>query len=102
MSLCFTTHNPTNGAETKVLLAEANIITLFPKTTGNRALKYLLDSYLGMDKSQIAKLKKLKSRAVSVIRGYPQDFHIVLPLAILKTFLISFHCKSNSRLLIPR
>ena len=72
VSLCFTTHNPTNGAETKVLLAEAHIITVFPKTTGNRALKYLLDSYLGMDKSQIAKLKKLKSRAVSVIRGYPQ------------------------------
>jgi hypothetical protein len=69
VSLCFTTHNPTNGAETKVLLAEAHIITVFPKTTGNRALKYLLDSYLGMDKSQIA---KLKSRAVSVIRGYPQ------------------------------
>ena len=72
VSLCFTTHNPTNGAETKVLLAEAHIITVFPKTSGNRALKYLLDSYLGMDKSHIAKLKKLKSRAVSVIRGYPQ------------------------------
>lgn len=72
VSLCFTTHNPTNGVETKILLAEAHIITVFPKTTGNRALKYLLDSYLGMDKNQIAKLKKMKSRAVSVIRGYPQ------------------------------
>ena len=72
VSLCFTTHNPCAGNETKILLAEAHIITVFPKTTGNRALKYLLDSYLGMDKSQIAKLKKLKSRAVSVIRGYPQ------------------------------
>jgi hypothetical protein len=72
VSLCFTTHNPTNGAETKILLAEAHIITVFPKTTGNRALKYLLDSYLGMDKNQIAKLKKMKSRAISIIRGYPQ------------------------------
>ena len=72
VNLCFTTHNPTNGAETKVLLAEAHIITVFAKTTGNRALKYLLDNYLGMDKSQIAKLKKMKSRAVSIIRGYPQ------------------------------
>jgi len=72
VSLCFTTHNPTNGAETKVLLAEAHIITVFAKITSNRALKYLLDNYLGMDKSQIAKLKKMKSRAVSVIRGYPQ------------------------------
>ena len=57
------------------LLAEAHVITVFPKTTGNRALKVLkdiLDSYLGMDKSQIAKLKKMKSREVSIIRGYPQ------------------------------
>jgi hypothetical protein len=72
VSLCFTTHNLTIGAETKVLLAEAHIITLFPKTTGSRALKYILDAYLGIDKSQITKLKKMKSRAVSIIRGYPQ------------------------------
>jgi DNA segregation ATPase FtsK/SpoIIIE-like protein len=37
VSLCFTTQNPTNGAETKVLLAEAHIINVFPKTTANRA-----------------------------------------------------------------
>ena len=72
VSLCFTTHSPTNGAETKILLSEAHIITCFAKTTGSRALKYLLDNYLGMDKKQIEKLKKMKSRAVSVIRGYPQ------------------------------
>ena len=72
VSLCFTTHSPTNGAETKILLSEAHIITVFAKTTGSRALKYLLDNYLGMDKKQIEKLKKMKSRAVSVIRGYPQ------------------------------
>ena len=71
VSVCFTTHNPTNGAETKLLLSEAHVITVFPRTTGNRALKYLLDSYLGLDKKQIDKLKKMKSRAVSVIRGYP-------------------------------
>ena len=57
-SLIMTTHNPTNGAETKLLLAEAHIITVFPTTTENRALKYLLDSYLGLDKKQIDKIKK--------------------------------------------
>ena len=71
VSVCFTTHNPTNGAKTKILLSEAHIITVFPKTTGNRALKYLLDSYLGLDKKQIDRIKKMKSRAVSIIRGYP-------------------------------
>ena len=71
-SICYTTHSATNGAETKLLLSEAHVITVFPRTTGSRALKYLLDSYLGMDKRQIEKTKKMKSRAVSVIRGYPQ------------------------------
>ena len=70
-SICFTTHNPTNGAETKLLLSEAHVITVFPRTTGNRALKYLLDSYLGLDKKQIDKLKKMNSRAISILRGYP-------------------------------
>ena len=69
--MCFTTHNPCAGNETKILLAEAHVITVFPKTTGNRALKYLLDSYLRLDQKQINKIKKMNSRAVSIIRGYP-------------------------------
>ena len=70
VSICFTTHSPTAEAETKLLLIEATIVVIFPKTTGNRALKYLLDSYLGLDKKQIERVKKMKSRAVSIIRGY--------------------------------
>ena len=31
VSVCFTTHNPTNGADTKVSLAKAHIITVFQK-----------------------------------------------------------------------
>jgi hypothetical protein len=31
----------------------------------------LLDNYLGFDKKQIEKIKKMNSRAVSVIRGCP-------------------------------
>jgi len=72
VSIYFTTHSPTAGAETTLLLIEATIVVIFPKTTGNRALKYLLDSYLGLDKKQIERDKKMKSRAVSIIRGYPQ------------------------------
>ena len=71
VSICFTTHSPCAGNETKILLSEANIITIFAKTTGNRALKYLLDNYLGLDKKQIDRIKKLNSRAVSIIRGFP-------------------------------
>ena len=38
---------------------------------GNSALKYLLDNYLGLDTKQIKEIKKMKTRAVSIIRGYP-------------------------------
>jgi len=71
VSICFTTHSPCAGNETKILLSEANIIVVCPRTTGSRALKYLLDNYLGMDKKQIDRIKSLKSRAVSIIRGFP-------------------------------
>ena len=71
VSICFTTHTLTNGNESKILLSEANAIVVFPKTTGNRTLKYLLDNYLGLDAKQIKKIKSLKSRAVTIIRGYP-------------------------------
>ena len=33
VSICFTTHSPCAGNETKILLSEANIIVVFPRTT---------------------------------------------------------------------
>ena len=48
-----------------------NTITIFPHGLGGRSLKYLLDQYLvGLDKHQINKLKNLKSRWVTIIKGY--------------------------------
>jgi len=72
VSICFKTHSPTStaGQETKLLLIEATIIVIFHRTSGNKALHYFLDNYLGLDKKQIERVKKMKSRAVSIIRGY--------------------------------
>ena len=53
------------------MLNETNSITMFPSGLGGRSLKYLLDQYLGLDKQQIKKLKNLKSRWVSVVKGFP-------------------------------
>jgi hypothetical protein len=39
---------------------------------GGRSLKYLLESYLGLDKEQIQKIKSTPSRWVTVIKTYPQ------------------------------
>lgn len=70
-SLIYTSHIANAGMETKHILSEAHSITIFPKTLGGRAMKYLLDNYLGLDKQQIKKLKRLDSRWVTIIKSYP-------------------------------
>jgi hypothetical protein len=39
---------------------------------GGRMLKYLAEGYLGLDKSEIKKLKSITSRAVTVVKSYPK------------------------------
>ena len=58
--------------ETKTILNESHNIVFFPSTLGGRSLKYLLDSYLGLDKKQIEKVKNLDSRWVCVCKTFPQ------------------------------
>lgn len=66
-----TTHITTNGPSTKIILTEANSITLFIKTIGERTLKYVLENYFGLSKKQIEKIKGLNSRWITVLRTYP-------------------------------
>lgn len=70
-SCIITTHTACNGKDTKVILNEAHSITIFPNGLGNRTMKYLLDSYLGLDKEQCKRIKKLESRWVSICKTFP-------------------------------
>jgi len=72
ISAIITYHVATAGAETKLVLNESQSITLFPNSMGGRSLKYLLDSYLGLDKKQIKKIKSLDSRWVTILKTYPK------------------------------
>jgi hypothetical protein len=67
-----TFHVATAGNDTKVILNESNSITINPKTMGNRSLKYLLDAYLGLDKKDIERIKKLDGRMITVLKTYPK------------------------------
>jgi Cdc6-like AAA superfamily ATPase len=69
---CISSHLPCAGNETKRTLNEAHSITFFPHSLGGRSLKYLLEGYLGLDKHQIEKIKKINSRWVTVIKSYPK------------------------------
>ena len=71
-TVIFTSHAACNGLATKIILAEATSITIFPLTSGNKNLKYLCDGYLGLDKHQIADLKRIKGRWATFVRSWPR------------------------------
>jgi len=70
-SIIFTSHTACNGHETKTILNEATSLTIFPRTLGNKSIKYLLEGYFGLDKHEIAKIKSLPSRWVTLTKTYP-------------------------------
>lgn len=72
VSCILTFHTANAGLATKKILNESHSITFFPATMGGRALKYLLDSYLGLDKKEISRVRKLKSRWVTIFKTYPK------------------------------
>jgi adenosyl cobinamide kinase/adenosyl cobinamide phosphate guanylyltransferase len=72
VSAIITSHVATNGADTKLILTEAHAIVFFPNNMNARSLKYLLESYMGMDKNEIKKIKKLKGRSVTFVKSYPK------------------------------
>ena len=71
ISVVYTSHICCAGAETKLILSEAHAVVIFPKTMGNRSLKYLCDSYFGMDKEQIKKIKQIGGRHAIIHKTYP-------------------------------
>lgn len=71
ISCIYTTHTPTNGQQTKIILAESHSVTLFVHGMGGRSLSYLLESYYGLDKEQVKKIKGIESRWCTITRTYP-------------------------------
>lgn len=75
-SVIYTSHLPTQGIATRRILNEAHTITFFAHGTGEKSLKYLLENYLGLDREQRKKLKKLPTRWATYIKSYPNAlFH---------------------------
>jgi hypothetical protein len=70
-SVIYTSHLATQGNDTKIILAEAHSVVIFPKNAGGRTLKYLLDQYFGLDKNEIKRLKNLAGRWVAICKTYP-------------------------------
>lgn len=70
-SCIYTSHVPSAGLDTKKILNESHSVTIFPKALGGRALKCLLENYLGFDKEQRKKIRTIKSRWITITKSYP-------------------------------
>ena len=74
ISIIFTSHTACNGHQTKKILNEAHTVTLFLRSLGGKALSYLLESYFGLNKKQMKRIKSMKGdgRALTITKTYPQ------------------------------
>lgn len=54
------------------------------KMIGKRSLDYLLQNYFGLDSSQIKKLKKIDSRAITIFKSYPLTVLAINQMFVLK------------------
>lgn len=71
ISMVYISHLPCNGKDTRLILSEANFLTIFPRSMGSRAIRYLLSEYFGLSKQQVSKIKKLDSRFITLCRTFP-------------------------------
>jgi hypothetical protein len=70
-SALVTSHVACAGNDTKKILNEAHFITVFPRNLGGKMCKYLFDSYMGLDKNEIQRIKNMQGRAVTIFKSYP-------------------------------
>jgi chromosomal replication initiation ATPase DnaA len=83
INLIVCNHNHTNYRSTRLLLNEATGIIIYPQSSGDHALKYLLTSYVGLTKAQIQEIKKAKSRWVFVHKHAPRYMMTIDELSFL-------------------
>jgi hypothetical protein len=70
ISVLVSSHTSCDGAQTKSMLNESTIIMWYP-TCYNRNIKYLCESYVGLGKKDIAKMKGNRSRWCAYVKAFP-------------------------------
>ena len=70
-----TNHLPTLGRDGRKILNECHFVVYFPKSGSNGVnMKRLLVDYLGLDNKFMPKMKKEKTRWVTIFKTYPNFF----------------------------
>ena len=75
-------HLPTNGMDTRRILNEAHTVTYFPRSAGGK-IKYLLEEYVGLDRKQIAYMKRQQPRACTIFKNYTQCYLLQHEIGLL-------------------
>lgn len=68
ISFVLVSHVMNNYSKTRNIFVELDVVTIYPSTTSEYALEYLLHKYFGFDKKQIKKIKCLPSKWVTIFR----------------------------------
>jgi len=71
ITMLLLTHFLTNYSKTRLLLNEASHFVVYPQNTSYHHLYYLLKNYMGLDKEEVKRLKKL-GRWVCFKKQFPQ------------------------------
>ncbi len=69
ISVAYVGHAIYGSNEIKQVLFESQSITIFPRFLTYKKLKYLLEVYLGFSKAQIEKIRAIKDRSVTIVKG---------------------------------
>lgn len=57
---------------TRTIMNECHTITIFPRASGSHQIRYCLKNYFGLDKNEINKIFKLRSRWVTISKTFPR------------------------------
>jgi energy-coupling factor transporter ATP-binding protein EcfA2 len=68
-----TAHLPTNGLDTRRILNESMFVVYFSHSA-NKKIRYLLENYVGVDRAQIDRFRRMNTRWVCISRNFPQIY----------------------------
>jgi len=71
ISLCVLQHLSTNYKDTRMILAEAQRIVLFPHGSSAAQFRYICAHYIGLSKEEIAGLRRVPSRWLCINKCFP-------------------------------
>jgi hypothetical protein len=70
-TLVVVAHQLLDWKNSRVIINEASDVVIFPRGGSVQPYKQFLERYMGLSKKQIAEILKLKSRAIHVMKSYP-------------------------------